>query len=147
MAREYRFTIGSAEAGMRLDRYLVRRLPESLSRSMIQRVVQEGAVTISGKPAKAHHKLHRGETILARVEQLPSLPADLDLIPQAIPLEIVLEDAHVLVVNKPAGLVTHPAPGHWDGTLVNGILWHLGLRHETGDMRHGKADTSHVTRS
>ena len=125
MARDYRFTIGASETGMRLDRYLVRRLPESVSRSMIQRVVEAGAVTISGRPVKAHYKLHRGEMVLARVEQLPSLPADVDLIPQAIPLEIAFEDAHLLVVNKPAGLVTHPAPGHWDGTLVNGILWHF----------------------
>ena len=129
---------------MRLDRYLVRRLPDAVSRSMIQRVVREGSVTIGGRPVKAHYKLHRGEVIQARVEQLPSLPADLDMMPQAIPLEIVFEDEHVLVVNKPAGLVTHPAPGHWDGTLVNAILWHLG--HGTGDMRHGKPDTSHVSR-
>ncbi|MDP3703565.1 MAG: RluA family pseudouridine synthase [Candidatus Omnitrophota bacterium] len=139
MSREYRFTIGPAEAGMRLDRYLVRRLPEAVSRSMIQRVVREGSVTIGGRPVKAHYKLHRGEMIEARVEQLPSLPADVDMIAQPIPLEIVFEDAHVLVVNKPPGLVTHPAPGHWDGTLVNGILWHLKQRQATPRLRSGQA--------
>ena len=137
MAREYRFAIGPAEDGMRLDRYLVRRLPETVSRSMIQRVVREGAVTIGGRPVKVHHKLHRGEIIMARVDQLPSPPADVDLTPQAIPLEAVFEDDHLLVVNKPAGLVTHPAPGHWDGTLVNAILWHLEQRQATSDKQQG----------
>ena len=139
MAREYRFTIGVSEAGMRLDRYLVRRLPESVSRSMIQRVVEAGAVTISGRPVKAHYKLHRGEMVMARVEQLPSPPADVDLIPQPIPLEIAFEDTHLLVVNKPPGLVTHPAPGRWDGTLVNAILWHLQKRQGTLRLRSRQA--------
>jgi len=76
-------------------------------------------------PAKAHQKLQPGDVIEARWSSLPARAGDAPLTPQPIPLEIVYEDAHLLVVNKPAGLVTHPAPGHWDGTLVNAILWHL----------------------
>ncbi|MBI4003848.1 MAG: RluA family pseudouridine synthase, partial [Candidatus Omnitrophica bacterium] len=137
MAREYQFAVGPREAGMRLDRYLVRRLPDAVSRSLIQRVVRDGAVTIGGRPVKVHYKLHRGEVVLARVAQLPSAPADAVLTPQAIPLEVVFEDHHVLVVNKPAGLVTHPAPGHWNGTLVNAILWHLEQQQATSNKRQG----------
>jgi 23S rRNA pseudouridine1911/1915/1917 synthase len=115
---------------------------------MIQRVVREGAVTISGRPVKAHYRLHRGEIVLAHVAQLPSPPADAVLTPQEIPLEVVLEDHHLLVGNKPAGLVTHPAPGHWDGTLVNAILWHLEQGQGAGDTGQGNCPrpTPHAPR-
>ena len=125
MARTYQFVIGSAEAGLRLDHYLARRLPGDVSRAMIQRVIRRGGVTIGSRSVKAHTKLHRGDAVVAQFDQLPSRGSDTVLIPQQIPLEIVYEDAHLLVVNKPPGLVTHPAPGHWNGTLVNALLWHL----------------------
>ncbi len=125
MARVYHLVVGSGEAGLRLDHYLVRRLPTTVSRSAIQRVVREGGVTINEAPVKANRRLRAGDVVLARFDQLPAAPTKLAMTPQDIPLEVVYEDAHVLVVNKPAGLVTHPAPGHWDGTLVNGLLWHL----------------------
>jgi 23S rRNA pseudouridine1911/1915/1917 synthase len=92
---------------------------------MIQRGVELGLITVGDRHAKAHQKVRRGEVVTARFEELAALPADKSLVPQEIPLEIVHEDVAVLVVNKPPGLVTHPAPGHWDGTLVNAILWHL----------------------
>ena len=130
--RTYEFVIGVAETGMRLDQYLTRRLPASVSRAMIQRAIREGLVTVEGRTVRVHHKLHRGDRIEARFTSLPSPPKDITLMPQAIPLDVVYEDAELLVVNKPAGLVTHPAPGHWDGTLVNAILWHL---EQTGGRR------------
>ena len=126
MARTYEFSVGAGDSGLRLDRYLARRLPASVSRAMIQRAIREGLVNVGGRAVKAHHRLHQGDRIAARFDQLPAPPRDVDLVPQPIPLEIAYEDADLLVVNKPAGLVTHPAPGHWDGTLVNAILWHLG---------------------
>ena len=125
MARTYRFQVGAGEAGVRLDRFLTHHLPPSLSRAVIQRGIREGLVTVAGRPAKASYKLRERESVAACFEQLPAPPREAPLRPQQIPLEIVHEDADLLVVNKPPGLVTHPAPGHWDGTLVNAILWHL----------------------
>ncbi len=132
MARTYRFVIGSAEAGLRLDRYLVRRLPETMSRNMIQRGVKEGRVTLQDQAVKPHYKLRTGDVITAVFPELGAQGGNAVLTPQEIPFEVAYEDEWLLVVNKPAGLVTHPAPGHWDGTLVNAILWHL---HRTQDSR------------
>ena len=123
--RTYHFVIKAGEAGLRLDQHLARHLPESVSRSMIQRAIREGAVVVAGRPVKVHYKLRRGDRITARFRLLPAPARDLPMLPQDIPLEVAYEDAQVLVVNKPPGMVTHPAPGHWDGTLVNAILWHL----------------------
>lgn len=125
MARTYTFSIGVAEAGMRLDLFLARRLPMSVSRAMIQRGIRAGAVTIGEQPVKVHYKLRHGDVVTAAFDQLPAAARDVPLLAQDIPLDIVYEDAALLVVNKPPGLVTHPAPGHWDGTLVNAILWHV----------------------
>lgn len=125
MARTYEFTIGRTEAGLRLDQYLSRRLPTALSRAMIQRAIREGHVTIAGRPVKVHRRLLDGDRISAQFAQLPARSSGTVLTPQPIPLQIVYEDNQLLVVNKPPGLVTHPAPGHWDGTLVNAVLWHL----------------------
>ena len=118
--------------GLRLDQYLVRRMPRALSRALIQRIVRDGAVTVGGKPSKVHRRLRNGEIVCAQVKELPDPHASAPLPPQHIPISIVYEDPHMLIVNKPPGLVTHPAPGHWDGTLVNAILWHL----EQGPARH-----------
>lgn len=132
MARTYQFVVGEAEAGLRLDRYLTRHLPMAISRAMIQRAIRDGRIGVGDRPVKVHYKLHVGDAVRAHFEFLAPRGLDTVLTPQDIPLEIVYEDAHLLVVNKPAGLVTHPAPGHWNGTLVNAILWHLaqgsGLR-------------------
>jgi 23S rRNA pseudouridine1911/1915/1917 synthase len=130
--RMYEFLIGQAEQGLRLDQYLDRRLPDLVSRTVIQRAIREGCVTVGGRAVKAHHKLRAGEQVVAKMAQLPSPGQDTPLIAQDIPLTVIHEDQDVLVVDKPAGLVTHPAPGHWDGTLVNAILWHLGQRPAAG---------------
>lgn len=135
MARTYEFTIGRGESGMRLDQYLSRRLPIGVSRSMIQRAIRDGQVTIKGHPVKVHQRLQIGDRIDANFTALPARSAGTVLTPQEIPLEIVYEDAQLLVVNKPPGLVTHPAPGHWDGTLVNAILWHLDQRQAASDAK------------
>ena len=135
--RTYEFVVGKAEAGSRLDRYLAHRVPASISRSAIQRAVRQGAVRVGDRPVKANQKLHLGDVIMAHFEQLPARSTNAMLFAQPIPLEVVYEDADVLVVNKPAGLVTHPAPGHWDGTLVNAILWHLEQQHATGNTPQG----------
>ena len=127
--RTYTFLIGAGEAGQRLDRYLAGRLPASVSRAMIQRGIKGGAVIVSGGSAKPHRRLRSGETVVARFLHLPSAPGrNPPVRPQEMPLEVVYEDAALIVVNKPPGLVTHPAPGHWDGTLVNALAWHLAAR-------------------
>ena len=125
MAPTYKFVIGPAEAAARLDTYLVRHLPQTLSRAAIQRVIEDGAVMVDGRPVKPHRSVRSGETVVAKLDQLAPPGARAAIRPESIPLEIVYEDDQLLVVDKPAGLVTHPAPGHWSGTLVNAIAWHL----------------------
>ena len=108
-------------AGERLDVFLARRLPE-LTRSAAQRLMEEGAVTCAGAPVKKRDKTAPGRTYTL---VLPD-PAPIDVLPQNIPLDVVYEDEDVIVVNKPVGMVVHPAPGHPDGTLVNALLYHCG---------------------
>ncbi len=142
MARTYQFMVGDAEAGLRLDQYLARRLPNTISRAMIQRAIRDGRIGIGDRQIKAHSKLHVGDVVHAQFEFLAPRGLDTILTPQEIPLEIVYEDAHLLVVNKPPGLVTHPAPGHWDGTLVNALLWHLQHGQGARDKGQGKTGFS-----
>ena len=115
-------TASTEDAGTRLDAFLAARLPE-LSRSRAASLVQEGRVTVNGRPAPKSCRLSGGETLSV---DLPEQPADTALTAQDIPLDVVYEDGDVIVVNKPAGLVVHPAPGHPDGTLVNALLHHCG---------------------
>lgn len=109
----------AAEGGQRLDKYIAQRIPE-LSRSLVQRLISQGRVTVNGQTVKASHKVETGEVI---VLCLPP-PEPLEVRPEAIPLDIVYEDADLLVVNKPAGMVVHPGGGHRTGTLVNAVLAH-----------------------
>ena len=139
--RTYALSVGASEAGLRLDQYLTRRLPAGVSRAMIQRAIRDGLVTVGGHSVKVHHKLHQGDRVEARFASLPAPARDRPLAPQDISLDVVYEDADLLVVNKPAGLVTHPAPGHWDGTLVNAILWHLKEGQGAGDGGHGSVQS------
>ena len=106
--------------GVRLDVWLTS-FPQISSRSFAQKLIQEGRVKVNGAPpAKAGQKLRIGD--LVEVSFPPPVPAEPE--PEAIPLEIVFEDEHLLVVNKPSGMVVHPAPGHTSGTLVNALLHH-----------------------
>jgi len=91
------------------------------SRAQAQRLLSAGLVTINGEPARASTKVKGGDAIEAQVPE----PEPLEITAQNIPLEIIYEDAHIAVVNKPAGMVTHPAPGNWDATLVHALLYHL----------------------
>lgn len=109
------------DRGTRLDAYLARAL-EDVTRSAAARAIEEGRVLVDGTSAGKSDKLAGGET----VEFTPEEPAPIDAIPQDIPLDVVYEDGDVIVVNKPSGLVVHPAPGHPDGTLVNALLYHCG---------------------
>lgn len=127
-------TLTADQAGERLDAFLARSLPD-LTRSAAQRLLEEGAVTLGGKPAKKNTKTAPGDVVEVT---LPD-PQPVEVVPQNIPLDIVYEDADVIVVNKPVGLVVHPAPGHPDGTLVNALLYHCGesLSGINGELRPG----------
>lgn len=113
--------ITAEESGERIDALLARLVPE-LTRSAAQRLLEEDLVTLGGVPVKKNRRTEPGEVYAALLPE-PELP---EPEPQDIPLDIVYEDADVVVVNKPRGMVVHPAPGHPDGTLVNALLWHCG---------------------
>ena len=127
-------TAGPEAAGERLDSFLAARLP-GLTRSAAARLIETGQVLVDGKPARKSARLAGGETVEVT---LPD-PEPADTLPQDIPLDVVYEDGDVIVVNKPSGLVVHPAPGHPDGTLVNALLHHCGgsLSGVGGELRPG----------
>ena len=109
------------ESGLRLDVFLAAQV-EGLTRSAAQKLLEEGAVTRQGKAVKKNEKTAPGAVYAVCLPE----PEPLDVLPQDIPLDIRYEDADVVVVNKPVGLVVHPAPGHPDGTVVNALLHHCG---------------------
>ncbi len=109
------------EGGVRLDVFLAERLPE-YSRSAVTRLIESGFVTQGGIPARKNRKVQSGETYVVNLPE----PAETELRAQDIPLDVVYEDEDVIVVNKPRGMVVHPAPGHAEGTLVNALLAHCG---------------------
>ena len=109
------------ESGERLDALLARSI-DGLTRSAAQRLIDSGAVTCAGTALKKNYRTRAGEEYGVVLPELAEVP----LVAQDIPLEIVYEDDDVIVVNKPRGMVVHPAPGHPDGTLVNALLFHCG---------------------
>jgi 23S rRNA pseudouridine1911/1915/1917 synthase len=126
-------TVSTKVVGTRLDQYLVSMFPD-FSRSVVQKVIEAGGVTVNEGPAKASYKVRFGDRIHI---QLPDPTHDLP-VPENIPLEILYEDEFLAVVNKPYDMVVHPAKGHWSGTLVNALQFHFGeLSQINGDYRPG----------
>ena len=121
-------------AGERLDAFLARTVPE-LTRSAAQKLIEEGCVLRGGKKAKKNDKLNAGDEISVTIPE----PKEVDIQAKDIPLDIVYEDDDVVVINKPKGLVVHPAAGHQDDTLVNGLLYAMGdsLSGINGELRPG----------
>ncbi|MBO7253548.1 MAG: RluA family pseudouridine synthase [Oscillospiraceae bacterium] len=121
-------------AGERLDAFLARQA-EGLSRSAAQKLIEEGQVQRNGKPGKKNDKLNIGDAISYEIPE----PKEVDIVPTQMQLDIVYEDDDMLVINKPKGLVVHPAAGHQDDTLVNGLLYALGddLSGINGELRPG----------
>lgn len=103
------------------------------SRSQLQRWIEDGHVQVNGQPVKPKYKLAAGDVVTIE----PEKPKKIDLVPENIPLDIVYEDDDVIVVNKPQGMVVHPAPGHPDHTLVNALLYHSPLSTINGEFRPG----------
>ena len=116
-----RMTIETKESAERIDALLARSV-EGLTRSAAQRLLEQGAVTKNGAPVKKNYKTAPGDVF----ELVLPEPEEVDLVPQDLALDVVYEDDDLIVVNKPRGMVVHPAPGHPDETLVNALLHHCG---------------------
>ena len=119
---------------MRIDQFLCKCQPD-VSRSAIQKWIKDGNVLVQGKACKANYRINKGDTIALFVPE----PVEVSIQPQDIPLDILYEDKDLLIVNKPKGMVVHPAPGHPDGTLVNAIMYHCkeSLSGINGEIRPG----------
>ncbi|SDF39931.1 RluA family pseudouridine synthase [Sporolituus thermophilus] len=117
--KTFSFIAEDADKGKRLDLFLVERLPE-LSRTHIQRLIAAGEVTVNGKAGKANYKLTPADSVTIRLPE----PKPAEIKAEAIPLDILYEDEDIIVINKPRGMVVHPAAGNYEGTLVNALLRH-----------------------
>ncbi len=124
----------SADEGIRIDKFLAANMPEK-SRSYYQKAIDSGFVLVNGKQVKSKYQTKLGDEILVSVEPVK----EIDIIPEDIPIEILYEDSDVIVVNKPKGMVVHPAPGHYSGTLVNALMFHCkdSLSGINGEIRPG----------
>ncbi|MEI7026770.1 RluA family pseudouridine synthase [Paenibacillus sp. y28] len=110
------------EAGQRIDKLVAESMEQEVSRTQVQQWIRDGYVTVGGRMVKPNAKLSEGDQIRVK----PPEPEALEIAPENIPLDIVYEDSDMIVINKPRGLVVHPAPGHTSGTLVNALLYHCG---------------------
>ncbi len=128
------YTAAENDAGKRLDSFLTEKCPE-MTRSLIQKLIENGNVTVNDKIYAKNYKLKNNDKIILLVPD----PETMEAKPENIPLEIVYEDDDLLVVNKPKNMVVHPAPGNYEGTLVNALLFHCGdsLSGINGVMRPG----------
>jgi 23S rRNA pseudouridine1911/1915/1917 synthase len=119
----FRFQISSGQTPERIDIFLANNI-RNATRTKVQKAIEEGFVSINGKPTKSNKKLFPGNIVECKLYK----PPPIELVPENIPLNILFEDDLLIVVNKPAGMVTHPAFGNRYGTLVNAVLYHLGFR-------------------
>lgn len=117
----YRFTVDPHTVLLRMDRYL-QNLIANTSRNRIQQAAKANCILVNGKPEKSNYRVHPGDVITIL---LPQPPRDYEIIPEDIPLNIPYEDDDIIIVNKPAGMVVHPAFGNYTGTLVNALTYHL----------------------
>lgn len=133
--RQLEFVVPQEACDQRLDSYLAAREETDLSRSALQQLVKDGKVLCNGKPAAKNARLRPGQILTLEIPD----PQPVEAVAQNIPLDIVYEDADLLVVNKPKGMVVHPAPGNPDGTLVNALLYHCrgSLSGIGGELRPG----------
>ena len=131
---QFTYQIGLGEDDERLDKWISLALPD-LSRSYIQKCIKDNAVAVNGKPQKAGYRLRVDDEIVFAIPEA----VEPDIKAENIPLDILFEDEDLLVVNKPKGMVVHPAPGHYSGTLVNAVMYHCkdGLSGINGCLRPG----------
>ena len=123
-----------SDAGIRIDKFLASAIPDK-SRSHYQKAIDNGLVLVNGKTVKSKYQTRLGDEILISVEPVK----EIDILPEDIPIDILYEDDDVIVVNKPKGMVVHPAPGHYSGTLVNALMFHCkdSLSGINGEIRPG----------
>lgn len=119
MAEKKSLKVEEGEGGIRVDRYLSEQLPD-LSRSYLQKMIKEGRVLSNGKSVKASEKTTEGQTLELEVPD----PVEPEILPEDLNLSILYEDADVILINKPKGMVVHPSAGHYTGTIVNGLMYH-----------------------
>lgn len=130
----FAYLVAEEEANTRVDVFLTKAQPGGMSRSHVQNLIEEGHVTVNEKNTKSNYKIRGGDRIVLEVPP----PAEVAIIAQAIPLEVLYEDSQLIVINKPRGMVVHPAAGNYEGTLVNALLEHCGdLSGINGVMRPG----------
>ncbi len=152
MYEHHRIEADSGQNLLRVDKFLMTRLPHA-SRTKIQEAAETGNILVNGKVVKSSYKV-KPQDIVSVVMSYPK--RELEIIPENIPLNIVYEDEQLLVINKPAGMVVHPSYGHYTGTLVNALAWHLTITGHIGrnltnrkvmacfpDGSHGKHAVTH----
>ncbi|MFU1792817.1 RluA family pseudouridine synthase [Paenibacillus azoreducens] len=128
------WVIDQAYAKERIDKYITESWEDEVSRSQVQLWIASGHVTVNGKAVKANYKLAEGDHLEVTVPE----PSIVEIVPEDIPLDVAYEDRDVIVVNKPRGMVVHPAPGHSSGTLVNALMYHCkDLSGINGELRPG----------
>ncbi|MCT4543915.1 MAG: RluA family pseudouridine synthase [Vallitalea sp.] len=115
----YTFQVNQDDVGYRIDKYISEKIPD-YSRSFIQNLIKDKQLTVNDNFIKSNYKLRRLDIIKLEIPE----PKELDIVAENIPLDIIYEDKDVILVNKPQGMVVHPAPGHYTGTLVNAIMYH-----------------------
>ncbi|MCI5502358.1 MAG: RNA pseudouridine synthase, partial [Lachnospiraceae bacterium] len=114
-----RYVVEENECDERLDKFLSEKMSD-MSRSYIQKNIKDGKVSVNGKTVKSGYKLNVGDEVILIIEPLEELTIE----PENIPLDIIYEDSDIIVLNKQKDMVVHPCPGHYTGTLVNGLLYH-----------------------
>ena len=131
----YKFEVDPGQSPLRIDKFLSTRI-ENISRTRVQNAANAGNIIVNGSPVKPNYKVKPRDLIQIL---LPTPPREIQLLPEEIPLNIVFEDDDVIVVNKPAGMVVHPAYGNYSGTLVNALMWHFRdlPMFNTGEQRPG----------
>ena len=133
MVKKYCFLVSPEESGKRLDIFLMEKNP-AYSRSRLQALIAEGMISLKGKRVKSNYKVKEGDQVYMEVPP----PREVTVEPENIPLPILYQDQDIVVVNKPAGMVVHPAAGHYRGTLVNALLYHCrDLSGVGGELRPG----------
>lgn len=133
LLEQIKLEVAPDDSGQRLDVYITKQMPD-LSRSRIQKLIKDGEILVNGTSAKSNYKLENNDEVLIHVPE----PTELTVTAQELPLDILYEDSDVIVINKPQGMVVHPAAGNFEGTLVNALLHHCDdLSGINGIMRPG----------
>ncbi|OGB89581.1 RNA pseudouridine synthase [candidate division WOR-1 bacterium RIFCSPHIGHO2_01_FULL_53_15] len=133
MNNEFEFLISAEQKGRRLDQFLSVVADLNLSRSQIKKLIEDGLISVNDQPTEPSYKIKSDDHIKVIIPP----PKELTVRPESIPLDILFEDDDIIVVNKPSGMVTHPAPGNFSGTLVNALLHHCHLSNLGAPLRPG----------